>query len=312
MEDLARHLFPGLGLVVMQGSNRLDSGHALAEIRSFRTFCRAHRIETLVCLRHSLTGMDHVLLNWLDPSESSGIVNTPIPAATPGPYRRFQFTHQPDYPQQRGTLPLEVHAHLSVVNCGLNITTLTESDCQPFLNLPTATPPNPPELAIFPVTRSRLRNYPLTRLAMAVNGFMDTHPDFRVHVYGTKTDETEINSFKSLLHPHYPITIEYPASILDAASRIQNSSLLLCMESAPAHIAAILDIPMVCILGGGHFDYFAPWGTPDHQIWIKQYLPCYHCNWNCKFAEPFCITKIDEQIVSENLLKLANMKLTSS
>lgn len=311
VEDLARHLFPELGLVVMQGSNRLDSGNALSKIRSLRPFCRAHQIETLVCLRHSLTGMDHVLLNWLDPVESSGIELSPIPAATPGPYRHFQFTHQPEYPDQRGALPLEVHAHLEVVNHVLQ-NPLREKDCPPFLNFSPVAPSNPPELAIFPVTRSRLRNYPLPRLAEAVNSFLDVHPDFWVHIYGTKSDDSALHEFQSQLQAVHPVIIEYPTSILDAARRIQDASLMLCMESAPAHIASILDIPMVCILGGGHFDYFSPWGTPEHQIWITHPLPCYHCNWDCIFAEPKCITKIDKHIVTTRLIKLANMKISLS
>lgn len=308
-EDIARHLYPKLDIIVMQGSNNPGSVNAIAKIRSLRGFCQNHNIETLVCLRHSLTGMDHVLLNWLHPVRSSGNIHTHIPAETPGPYHRYTFTHQPSHPVNRDALPLEVHIHLAVVNRLLN-RPLTESECLPFLDLPPTTSSHPPELAIFPVTRSRLRNYPLLRLADAVNCFLDLHREYRVHIYGTQADEPELNEFRSLIHTHQTVAIEYPASILAAAHRIQESSLILCMESAPAHIATTLDIPMVCILGGGHFNYFAPWGNDERQIWLYTVLPCYTCNWKCIYDNPICIYEIPSSKITAKLVHLANMHKT--
>jgi len=304
VEDLAKHLFPEIDLVVMQGANRLDSGNALAKMRSLRPFCRTHRIETLVCLRHSLTGMDHILLNWLDPAEASGISLSPIPAPTPGPFRSFRFHHQPSYPTERGQLPLEVHAHLAVVNPLLEAP-LQESDGMPFMNLPERAPNNPPELAIFPVTRSRLRNYPLPKLAEAVNRFLVEKPDFRVVLFGTLQDENALCEFQRMLRSPHPVKIEYPASILDAARRIQSTSLLLSMDSAPAHICVILKKPGVFILAGAQFNHFAPWGPTNLNKWISHYKPCYYCNWNCKYEEPLCVTQIDTTAITDQLLSLS-------
>ncbi|MCC5844286.1 MAG: hypothetical protein JJU05_08550 [Verrucomicrobia bacterium] len=302
VKDLAEHLFPDLILIVLQGSNRGNSSNAFAKICSLRCFCRSHRVGTLVCLRHSLTGMDHVLLNWLHPEISSGIHDTPMPAPTPDRYRTYRFNHAPVYPTERGQLPLEVHAHLAVVNALID-SPLLESDCMPFLNLQVIKRNAPPELAVFPVTRSRLRNYPLPKLSETVNQFLRVRPDFRVTVFGTRDDEADLRKFQSLLQSPHPVNIEYPASILDAAKRIQQSTQLLCMESAPAHIATILDIPMVCILGGGHYDYFAPWFTSSNQHWIAERLPCYSCNWNCVFDTSQCIDKITSASILNGLLQ---------
>lgn len=311
VKEVAHDLFPDLSTVVMQGSNRIGSGNPLSKFRSLRPFCRSHRVETLVCLRHSLSGMDHVLLNWMSPRESAGIHTTPIPTPTPGPYRHFQFTHIATYPRQRGNLPLEIHAHMSVLNALLD-TPLLETECIPFLKLADVKPNDPPELAVFPVTRSRLRNYPLPKLADAVNRFLAQQTDYQVCLYGTPEDASTLDEFRILLHSPHPVRIEFPDSILDAVKRIQQASLVLGMDSAPAHISILSNKKGIFILAGAQYNHFAPWGDPKRQIWLSYPLPCYHCNWACKYPEPFCITNIESKTISNHLLHLERIQSPSS
>ncbi len=303
---IARELFPNLTLQLLHGSNRTDSGNALKKIRSMRSFCRTHQVETLVCLRHALTGMDHVLLNWLHPRFSAGTVGSPLIVRSPGPFRKFQFSASAPYPGTRGKMPLEVHAHLAVTNNlpGIN---LRESDCMPFLHPCSVEKAAPPELAVFPVTRSYLRNYPLDSLASAVNRFMRAFPAYKLCIYGTKNDEQSLTLFSNLISEPTRMSIDYPDSILSAAARIAQSSLFLGMDSAPAHIAAILDKPSVIILAGGQYNHFAPWATSDRQVWLSVETPCYFCNWNCIYNEPLCITKLTPEQIFPHMEALEEM-----
>ncbi len=301
---MAREMFPSLKLQILDGSNRIDSGNALKKIRSMRSFCRTHQVENLLCFRHALTGMDHVLLNWLQPGFSSGTVGSPLSVSSPGPFRKFQFKASVPYPVTRGDLPLEVHAHLAVVN-RLTEIELEEADCKPFLPPVSGEKATPPELAVFPVSRSFLRNYPLDKLASAVNLFMRAFPEYQVRIYGTKSDEESLTTFSGRINDKTRMAIEYPDSIVSAAARIKASSLFLGMDSAPAHIATILDKPGVLILAGGQYNHFAPWRNSARQVWLSAELPCYHCNWNCKYNEPLCITKLTPEQVFQSMEKLA-------
>ncbi|MES2265317.1 MAG: glycosyltransferase family 9 protein [Bacteroidota bacterium] len=84
---------------------------------------------------------------------------------------------------------------------------------------------------------------------------------------------------------------------------IGNSVLLISNETGATHIAAASQTPSVCILGGGHFERFAPY--PDDVIYkpvcVYEKMPCYYCNWLCIYKteeqQPFpCVSavKVDD------------------
>lgn len=78
-------------------------------------------------------------------------------------------------------------------------------------------------------------------------------------------------------------------------------------DSAAIHIAAAVDAPSVCILGGGHFGRFMPYpenvcGTKP--ITVVHRMPCFGCNWICTQAHEFggptpCISNITLRQVLE-------------
>ncbi|MDB5128624.1 glycosyltransferase family 9 protein [Mucilaginibacter sp.] len=81
---------------------------------------------------------------------------------------------------------------------------------------------------------------------------------------------------------------------------IGNSTLLIANETSAIHMAVATQVPSVCILGGGHFERFAPY--PDEvdckPVCVYEKLPCYYCNWLCIFKteeqEPFpCISNLN-------------------
>ena len=87
-------------------------------------------------------------------------------------------------------------------------------------------------------------------------------------------------------------------SLTELIDHINSASLIIANDSSAIHIAAATNTPSVCILGGGHFDRFVPY--PLHMAYkpvcVYEKLPCYYCNWKCKFItaenEPYpCIRK---------------------
>jgi hypothetical protein len=68
---------------------------------------------------------------------------------------------------------------------------------------------------------------------------------------------------------------------------VAESWLTICNDSSAYHIAMAFDRNVLCFLGGGHFSWFAPYPASRGRTASAQVLyvkmPCYWCNWNCKY-----------------------------
>jgi ADP-heptose:LPS heptosyltransferase len=81
---------------------------------------------------------------------------------------------------------------------------------------------------------------------------------------------------------------------------IGSSALLISNETGATHMAVATQTPSVCILGGGHFERFAPYPDDDttfKPVCIYEKMPCYYCNWLCIYKteehQPFpCISAV--------------------
>jgi ADP-heptose:LPS heptosyltransferase len=79
-------------------------------------------------------------------------------------------------------------------------------------------------------------------------------------------------------------TLPQLAAILGRAKQVVSN------DTGPAHIAAALGTPVVCILGGGQYGRFMPYAVeevdPDRPapVTVIHEMPCFGCNWRCIFA----------------------------
>lgn len=63
-------------------------------------------------------------------------------------------------------------------------------------------------------------------------------------------------------------------------------------ETGPVHIAIATGVPTVCIIGGGHFGRFAPYGNPDKNKFVYKKMNCFNCGWRCIYPTMKCIAEI--------------------
>lgn len=100
-------------------------------------------------------------------------------------------------------------------------------------------------------------------------------------------------------------------SIKEMAEVISKANFIISNETSAIHLAIQLNIPSICILGGGHYGQFLPMPagiqikTPP--ILVNHLLPCYGCNWECPYqysptGSVKCISNIDVDEVF-NVLK---------
>ena len=97
-------------------------------------------------------------------------------------------------------------------------------------------------------------------------------------------------------------------TIDDLIEALAGSTAVLTSETATAHLAAALDLPMVCLLGGGHYGCFAPWSRSERQIWLSHPMDCYDCRWECIHPQPYCITKISANGIVDALRRVISAR----
>jgi ADP-heptose:LPS heptosyltransferase len=89
----------------------------------------------------------------------------------------------------------------------------------------------------------------------------------------------------------------------DLIAILAHARIVLSNDSAPAHLAAALGVPVVAIGGGGMPARYLPYPAGDpttdrpHLVIVDPPWPCFGCGWNCRYAPPRntpapCVTAI--------------------
>ena len=73
---------------------------------------------------------------------------------------------------------------------------------------------------------------------------------------------------------------------------IADSKLVIANETSIVHIASAVNCLNLCIIGGGHFGRFYPYGDPDKNRIAFKKMDCYGCNWECRYSTVRCIEEI--------------------
>jgi ADP-heptose:LPS heptosyltransferase len=81
------------------------------------------------------------------------------------------------------------------------------------------------------------------------------------------------------------LTVEELIAMISAAD------LLIANDSAPAHIAAACERPVIAIFGPTDPQRFSPWSKHAHVV-IRDICPYRPCFDYCHFPEPICLTKL--------------------
>lgn len=67
---------------------------------------------------------------------------------------------------------------------------------------------------------------------------------------------------------------------------LDHAQMVITNDSSCTHMAASVNTPAICILGGGHFGRFLPYPTYENRrtpTSIYHKMSCFNCHWNCKF-----------------------------
>jgi ADP-heptose:LPS heptosyltransferase len=80
------------------------------------------------------------------------------------------------------------------------------------------------------------------------------------------------------------INLAGKTTLSELAELIRGARLLISNETSAVHIAAAVDTPCVCIMGGGHYGRFLPYPNGIAGVIplvATKRMSCFNCNWKC-------------------------------
>lgn len=91
------------------------------------------------------------------------------------------------------------------------------------------------------------------------------------------------------------------STIREMVEGIRRCDVVLGPDSAPLHVGIALRKATVCIVGGGHFGRFHPWGDPTVNRIAHLPMDCYGCGWACRYETMRCVQDIAPEAVTREL-----------
>jgi ADP-heptose:LPS heptosyltransferase len=291
-QEFARNQFPRIAQVVVPPfSGRLwRTWSHLRRLRSTPLF--QHGVDELICLRHHRYLHQDLLFNAIPSRKTYGLQRSPCGFAGEAIEGKLRYDVESDCPGTVRTdwcLDLECHATL--------LRRVLEREPAPGEIIPRLAPRpaaiREPWVVVAPQGAHPIRDLPLELIA-AVGRDLAARRGLGLRLVASPTQaarmDRDASTLRTLGVPRVEVvtTPSLPA-LVDVLDR---ASLLVATETATAHLGAAADLPMVGIIGGGHYGRFAPWRTSSRQQWVHWPLPCYGCNWSCIHPSPICITQI--------------------
>ena len=88
-----------------------------------------------------------------------------------------------------------------------------------------------------------------------------------------------------LKEKHHPeVKIIDSQDFMHSLLLIKAAKIFIGNESGLVHAGIALNTPTICFLGGGHYNWFAPYPNEYHDkraIFLATRMDCFNCNWNC-------------------------------
>ncbi len=160
--------------------------------------------------------------------------------------------------------------------------------------------------AIVPGAQAAFRRWPTAKFATVCNWLLERDPHVHVAILGSK-DEAPLASavIGEIGDKSRMVDLTGRTSILQLGAILPRFRLVVSNETGTAHFAMMLGVPVISILGGGHYGGFEP--NPqcrtEHCVTVDDHR-CFRCGWHCSknndISQPHpCIAGITtEQVIT--------------
>ncbi len=295
LRDLLRHLFPRATVLSLPvRKNVLQS--VLISLWRHHRFFRRERFDALISLRYHRDEVHDIVFSHLRTKATYGCTARPN-------VRTIDGCHSVPYPLEapEGT-SLDLEAHRRLLSLFLK-REIALHEITRFPPLPST--PSENVIIIAPFGSTEIRTYPLERFAAALK-MISLQCDATFLLTASPSETSRLEVFRDLLLTTGVPRVEIGAfsSLIDLMRYTARCRGVLTVETGTAHLATLLDLPTLVLIGGGHYGLIGPWHRSPRQRWITHRMPCFHCNWCCIHPEPYCITHIQPEEIAAAFLEL--------
>jgi len=177
---------------------------------------------------------------------------------------------------------------------------LTDSDSENAVALLSILNLNPTKdliIALCPGAQFKMKMWPTYKYSILADKLIKEY-NAKIIICG---GSGEIGIAQSIINKmeNIPVNLAGHTSLRQLAALFDFCHLFIGNDTGPLHIAAARGTPTLCIMGGGHFGRFYPYGDLRKHRVIHKWMPCYHCDWHCIYNTTRCIEKISVKSVWE-------------
>lgn len=168
-------------------------------------------------------------------------------------------------------------------------------------------------IGLAPFAKHATKIWPLENYPTLIANILEKTPAL-FFLFGA--GEREIKYFESLRkkHPEACVIAAGELKIRQEIAVMKHLDVMICVDSANMHLAALAGVAVVSIWGGTHPDVgFAPFGSSSTTIQItRDELPCRPCSVfgreTCYIGGFPCLTRITSEVIAEQVVAKINLR----
>jgi heptosyltransferase-2 len=157
-------------------------------------------------------------------------------------------------------------------------------------------------VGIHPGAGSPVRRWGLDRFAQVADALADRYPVKFLCI-------AQPDGYGSDLRLRAPYAVVAPDLGLLAAL-LARCSVLLCNDSGPMHLSCAVGTPVVAVFGPSEPAWWAPKGS-NNELVILEGFACRPCQDICRYPEPYCLTLLPVEMVTEAVARVLDRILTA-
>ncbi len=130
------------------------------------------------------------------------------------------------------------------------------------------------------------RMWPIEKYTAVLRHVIETRPTLPIVMLGAQAQRPLADRLKSQVAGLIQDRVGF-TRLDEFVDVIADSKIVVCNDSAAFHVAMALGKKVICILGGGHFGWFAPYpvrhpNAPGARVLCVP-MECFWCNWRCRY-----------------------------
>lgn len=136
-------------------------------------------------------------------------------------------------------------------------------------------------IVFFPGSGTRFKVWPVEKFAEIADYFIEKK--ITPVICGSKGEGDLVESIlMNMKHKEYAVNLSGKTDLPTMIHLLKNSKCYFGSDTGITHISAGIQVPAICLLGGGHFKRFFPYGDlTRNRIVFDESMTCMNDNWDC-------------------------------